>query len=89
MAKFSGVHCIDLHFPRNFGAESTKIHFIGFKGEHTQVNLHSVALWLSEYGLGVQTCPMWNHLSTLIMLRVSGNQMCYTVRTGVVFHLRI
>jgi len=44
--KFSGVHCIDLHIPNNFGADSTKIHFIGFKGEFTKVvtilhcNLH-------------------------------------------------
>ena len=35
--KFSGVHCIDLHIPTNFGANSTKIHFIGFKGEFTEV----------------------------------------------------
>ena len=35
--KFSGVHCIDLHIPTNFGADSTKIHFIGFKGEFTEV----------------------------------------------------
>ena len=35
--KFSGVHCVDLHIPTNFGADSTKIHFIGFKGEFTGV----------------------------------------------------
>ncbi|CAK0741077.1 hypothetical protein CVIRNUC_001298 [Coccomyxa viridis] len=34
--KFSGVHCIDLHIPTSFGADSTKIHFIGFKGEFTE-----------------------------------------------------
>ena len=37
MTKFSGVHCLDLHFPSNFGADSTQIHFIGFKGEFTEV----------------------------------------------------
>eukprot|EP00884_Botryococcus_braunii_P008180 jgi/Botrbrau1/17363/Bobra.0015s0104.1 len=42
VAKFSGVHCVDLHFPCNFGADSTKIHFIGFKGEHTQVRREAV-----------------------------------------------
>ena len=37
VTKFNGVHCIDLHIPTNFGADSTKIHFIGFKGEFTEV----------------------------------------------------
>jgi hypothetical protein len=35
--KFSGVHCIDLHIPINFGADFTRIHFIGLKGEFTEV----------------------------------------------------
>ena len=35
------MHCIDLHIPTNFGADSTKIHFIGFKGEFTEVRAMS------------------------------------------------
>jgi hypothetical protein len=35
--KFSGVHSIDLYIPSNFGADSTCIHFIGLKGEFTEV----------------------------------------------------
>lgn len=38
-AKFNGVHSIDLHIPSNFGADQTEIHFIGFKGEYSQVGL--------------------------------------------------
>lgn len=28
---------ITLHFPDNFGADTTQIHYIGLKGEATQV----------------------------------------------------
>ncbi|BDA48813.1 PITH domain-containing protein 1 [Coccomyxa sp. Obi] len=34
--KFSGVHSIDFYIPSNFGADSTRIHFIGLKGEFTE-----------------------------------------------------
>lgn len=33
VAKFNGVHSIDLHIPSNFGANVTEISFIGLKGE--------------------------------------------------------
>jgi PITH domain len=36
VAKFNGVHSIDLYFPANFGADSTKITFIAFKGEFSE-----------------------------------------------------
>lgn len=31
VAKFNGVHAIDLYFPSNFGADATEILYIGFK----------------------------------------------------------
>lgn len=36
-SKFQSVGNITLHFPDNFGADTTKIHYIGLKGEATQV----------------------------------------------------
>jgi hypothetical protein len=32
------VASITLHFPDNFGGDTSQIHYIGFKGEATQVN---------------------------------------------------
>jgi hypothetical protein len=37
VAKFSGVHSIDLHFPGTFGLEQCEIHFVGLKGEYSEV----------------------------------------------------
>ncbi len=38
-AKFQGVASLTLHFPRNFGANATCIHYVGLRGEATQVRL--------------------------------------------------
>lgn len=38
-SKFQSVANITLHFPENFGGDTTQIHYIGFKGEATQVIL--------------------------------------------------
>ncbi|KAI9208443.1 galactose-binding domain-like protein [Polychytrium aggregatum] len=38
MAKFSNVRSLALYFPSNFGADTTTITYIGFKGEWTEVN---------------------------------------------------
>ena len=35
---FSSVHHLTLHFPSNFGAEQTKIFYIGLAGEFSQAN---------------------------------------------------
>jgi hypothetical protein len=37
VAKFNGVHSIDMHFTGNFGADATEIAFIGLKGEFNEV----------------------------------------------------
>ena len=39
---FSSVHHLTLHFPTNFGADNTKIYYIGLAGEFTQVR---AAIW--------------------------------------------
>jgi hypothetical protein len=36
-SKFQSVASITLHFPENFGGDTTQIHYIGLKGEATQV----------------------------------------------------
>ncbi len=36
VAKFGGVHSLDMHFPSNFGASTTRIRFIGLKGDFTE-----------------------------------------------------
>lgn len=36
-SKFQSVANITLHFPDNFGGDTTQIHYIGLKGEATQV----------------------------------------------------
>ena len=43
LTKFNGVHSLDLHIPANFGASSTRIHFIGLKGEFTEVRVRAVS----------------------------------------------
>ncbi|KAL5783391.1 hypothetical protein ACOSP7_008420 [Xanthoceras sorbifolium] len=35
-SKFQSVASITLHFPENFGGDTTQIHYIGLKGEATQ-----------------------------------------------------
>ena len=44
--KFNGVHSLDLHFPTNLGADTTRIRFIGIKGDFSErkreaVQVHS------------------------------------------------
>jgi hypothetical protein len=36
-AKFQGVSSLVLHFPENFGGDTTRISFIGLRGEATEV----------------------------------------------------
>ena len=73
-AKFNGVHSVDLHIPSNFGADQTEIHFIGFKGEYTQVGLVNHAslspchLWCPQFPLSKADCStrgtLWLHAPT-------------------------
>ncbi|CAK9212010.1 unnamed protein product [Sphagnum jensenii] len=47
-AKFQGVASLTLHFPRNFGANATCIHYIGLRGEATQLKRDVVATTVYE-----------------------------------------
>ena len=41
---FSSVHHLTLHFPTNFGADNTKIYYIGLAGEFTQVRVANTVI---------------------------------------------
>ncbi|KAI4380137.1 hypothetical protein MLD38_006360 [Melastoma candidum] len=41
-SRFQSVASITLHFPDNFGGGTTQIHYIGFKGEATQLKRDAV-----------------------------------------------
>ncbi|KAL5728895.1 hypothetical protein ACHQM5_001922 [Ranunculus cassubicifolius] len=47
-SKFQGVGNLTLHFPDNFGADTTKILYIGLKGEATQMKRDVVATIVYE-----------------------------------------
>lgn len=37
IARFSNVNHLSIHIPRNFGADSTRVYYIGLRGEYTEV----------------------------------------------------
>ncbi|TXG61935.1 hypothetical protein EZV62_013298 [Acer yangbiense] len=47
-SKFQSVANITLHFPENFGGDKTQIHYIGLKGEATQLKRDVVATIVYE-----------------------------------------
>lgn len=77
-SRFQSVGNITLHFPDNFGGDTTQIHYIGLKGEATQVlnlqNLFSssvspsqrpkIELHAVEEGCDCNHC-LWNHTKSL------------------------
>ena len=58
LTKFNGVHSVDLHIPANFGASHTRIHFIGLKGEFTEVRPRYVRVPLGMYKCGMEEADM-------------------------------
>ncbi|XP_056631326.1 PITH domain-containing protein GA19395 [Diorhabda sublineata] len=45
---FNNVNHLTLHFPSNFGASSTKIYYIGLKGEYFEAHHHGVTICTYE-----------------------------------------
>ncbi|XP_067006923.2 PITH domain-containing protein GA19395 isoform X2 [Anabrus simplex] len=48
VVKFSSVTHLSIHFPRNFGSDTTKIYYIGLRGEFTPVHRHGVTICTYE-----------------------------------------
>ncbi|XP_022193636.1 PITH domain-containing protein CG6153 [Nilaparvata lugens] len=44
VVKFSSVYHLTLHFPSNFGSETTKLFYIGLRGEFSQAHRHGVTI---------------------------------------------
>lgn len=38
IVKFSSVYHLTIHIPKNFGNETTKVYYIGLRGEFTSVS---------------------------------------------------
>lgn len=45
---FSSVYHLTLHFPKNFGADTSKIYFVGLRGDWTEGHRHGVTLCTYE-----------------------------------------
>lgn len=48
VVKFSSVHHLTIHFPRNFGNETTKVYYIGLRGEYSEAHRHGVTICTYE-----------------------------------------
>ncbi|XP_026144406.1 PITH domain-containing protein 1 isoform X2 [Carassius auratus] len=44
IARFSNVEHLSIHIPRNFGSESTRVYYIGLRGEYTEAYRHEVTI---------------------------------------------
>ncbi|XP_005988806.1 PITH domain-containing protein 1 [Latimeria chalumnae] len=48
IARFSSVHHLSIHISKNFGSETTKIYYIGLRGEWTRAHRHEVTICTYE-----------------------------------------
>lgn len=62
IAKFTNVNHLTLFFPSNFGGDHTRIHYIGLKGDFTQVRIKErrflYLMLLSDEKTG-SACSIW------------------------------
>ncbi|XP_014672731.1 PREDICTED: PITH domain-containing protein CG6153-like, partial [Priapulus caudatus] len=42
--KFSSTTHLSIYFPKNFGADTTKVYYMGLRGEFTQAHRHEVTI---------------------------------------------
>jgi len=70
IVKFSNINCISLHFPSNFGGEeTTKIFYIGLKGDFTEAQREGILLTNYEIApnLADHKVDQWNKMYSQIM----------------------
>jgi hypothetical protein len=48
IARFNSVTYLSIHFPKNFGAETTRIYYVGLKGDFTEARRHEVTVTTYE-----------------------------------------
>jgi hypothetical protein len=48
VVKFSSLHHLTLYFPTNFGSETTKVYYIGLRGEFSEAHRHGVTICTYE-----------------------------------------
>lgn len=66
IVKFSSVQHLSLHFPSNFGADSTRIYYVGLKGEFSEVAMDTTQKsdclnQLSNLNYIYWACFCWEH----------------------------
>uniref|UniRef100_A0A3Q3JL20 PITH domain-containing protein 1 n=1 Tax=Monopterus albus TaxID=43700 RepID=A0A3Q3JL20_MONAL len=44
IARFSSVQHLSIHISKNFGAENTRVYYIGLRGEYTEAHRHEVTI---------------------------------------------
>jgi hypothetical protein len=54
IVKFSSVHHLTMHFSRNFGADTTRIYYIGLRGEFTSARREEIVI--ANYELKPNPC---------------------------------
>lgn len=48
IVKFSSINHLTIHIPRNYGNESTKVYYIGLRGEFSEGHRHGVTICTYE-----------------------------------------
>ncbi|TWW65112.1 PITH domain-containing protein 1 [Takifugu flavidus] len=44
IARFSNVHHLSVHISKNYGAENTRVYYIGLRGEYSEAHRHEVTI---------------------------------------------
>lgn len=74
VAKFNGVTSLLAYFPTNYGAETTKIYYIGLRGDFTQVKQYTRACCAYCHCTATHmtcchdTSPIWLHIIIIIIM---------------------
>uniref|UniRef100_A0A4W5LWI8 PITH (C-terminal proteasome-interacting domain of thioredoxin-like) domain containing 1 n=1 Tax=Hucho hucho TaxID=62062 RepID=A0A4W5LWI8_9TELE len=58
IARFSNVNHLSVHISRNFGTESTRVYYIGLRGEYSQAHRHEVTICNYEASANPADCKV-------------------------------